>query len=110
MYNVPKLTDYSAAALEKAANDLLRALDEESESVHNKTDYKVFRDRWTARKDGVLTQLNNLWLKAAPRAAKPDVGQRVNMIKGAVEEAIEIVEGELIAQVERALDGGVRGV
>jgi phenylalanyl-tRNA synthetase alpha chain len=110
MYNVPKLTDYSAAALEKAANDLLRALDEESESIHNKADYKVFRDRWTARKDGVLTQLNNLWLKAAPKAAKPEVGQRVNMIKGAVEEAIEIVEGELIAQVERALDGGVRGV
>jgi len=110
MYNVPKLTDYSAAALEKAANDLLRALDEESGLVHNKTDYKVFRDRWTARKDGVLTQLNNLWLKAAPKAAKPDVGQRVNMIKGAVEKAIEIIEGELIAQVERALDGGVRGV
>jgi phenylalanyl-tRNA synthetase alpha chain len=109
-YTVQKLTDYSAAGIEQAANDLLRALDEESQSVHNKADYKIFRDRWTARKNGVLTRLNDLWLKAAPRDAKPDVGQRVNMIKGAVEEAIEIVEGELIAQVERAVDGSGRGI
>ena len=34
-----------------------------------------------ARKNGVLTQVNDLWLKAAPEGSKRDVGQRVNELK-----------------------------
>ena len=34
-----------------------------------------------ARKNGVLTQINDLWLKAAPKEAKREVGQRVNELK-----------------------------
>ena len=32
-----------------------------------------------ARKNGVLTQLNDLWLKAAPKEAKPD-GQLIKAL------------------------------
>ena len=42
-----------------------------------------------ARKNGVLTQINDLWLKAAPKDAKREVGQRVNEIKKRVEETID---------------------
>ncbi len=42
-----------------------------------------------ARKDGILTQVNDLWLKAAPKESKRDVGQRVNQLKGEVEQKIE---------------------
>jgi phenylalanyl-tRNA synthetase alpha chain len=42
-----------------------------------------------ARKNGNLTQLNDLWLKAAPGPSKRDVGQRVNELKGKVEHAVE---------------------
>ena len=37
--------------------------------------WKNFRDRWMARKNGILTQINDSWLKAAPKEAKRDVGQ-----------------------------------
>ena len=64
MYTVPKLTDYSAKALDTAVRELLSALDQEGTAVGSESDYKVFRDRWMARKNGVLTQINDLWLKA----------------------------------------------
>jgi phenylalanyl-tRNA synthetase alpha chain len=88
-YTVPKLTDYSAAGLDAAVRDLLSALDSEAAAVNRESEQKVFRDRWMARKNGVLTQVNDDWLKAAPQQAKRDVGQRVNQLKKRVEEAVD---------------------
>src|SRR5882724_2123030 len=84
-YTVPKVTDFSAAALDRAVRELLSALEQESAAVASENDWKVFRDRWIARKNGILTQLNDLWLKTAPKDAKRDVGQRVNEIRERVE-------------------------
>jgi len=97
MYTVPKLDDYSPEALDRAAADLLRALENESAALHSESDYKLFRDRWLARKNGVLTQVNDTWLKAAPGPAKREVGQRVNALKAHVEAAIEGVHGQIHA-------------
>ncbi|HTZ94878.1 MAG TPA: phenylalanine--tRNA ligase subunit alpha [Terriglobales bacterium] len=88
-YTVPKLKDYSPAALDNAVESLLAALDEESKTVSDEAAWKAFRDRWMARKNGILTQVNDLWLKAAPKDAKRDVGQRVNELKQRVEGIIE---------------------
>ena len=88
-YTVPKLKDFSPAALDKAADKLLAALEKEASAVKNDADGKAFRDRWMARKNGLLTQVNDLWLKAAPKEAKRDVGQRVNELKKRVEERID---------------------
>ena len=88
-YTVSKLRDYSPATLNQAAEGLLSALDEESKAVTDESAWKDFRDRWMARKNGILTQINDLWLKAAPKEAKRDVGQRVNELKQRVEQAIE---------------------
>ncbi|MBI3477921.1 MAG: phenylalanine--tRNA ligase subunit alpha [Acidobacteria bacterium] len=90
-YTVPKLTDFSATALDVAVRELLSALGQESAAVGSESDWKTFRDGWMARKNGVLTQLNDLWLKAAPKDAKRDVGQRVNEIKARVESTVEAV-------------------
>jgi phenylalanyl-tRNA synthetase alpha chain len=84
-YTVPKLTDYSAAALEKAKAVCVAACDAEAAEVHAEAELKLFRDRWMARKNGILTQINDLWLKAAPKEAKREVGQCVNDIKRHVE-------------------------
>jgi len=65
----------------------------------NEEDWKAFRDRWMARKNGVLTQINDLWLKASPKDSKRDVGQRVNEIKAKV---TEVVEGRQIKGISRA--------
>jgi phenylalanyl-tRNA synthetase alpha chain len=86
---VPKLKDFSPSALEKAVEKLLAALEKDSARIRTESDWKSFRDHWMARKDGVLTQVNELWLKAAPKDAKREVGQRVNEIKKRVEEAVQ---------------------
>jgi phenylalanyl-tRNA synthetase alpha chain len=89
MYTVPRLTDYSAASLEAAARDLLSALESESAVVRSEAEWKLFRDRWMARKDGIATQINDLWLKAAPKEAKREAGQRVNELKKQIESAAD---------------------
>jgi phenylalanyl-tRNA synthetase alpha chain len=88
-YSVPKLADFSAAALDNAARELSSALEQESAAIASEDQWKIFRDRWMARKNGVLTQLNDLWLKAAPKDTKRDVGQRVNVLKAQVEQLVE---------------------
>jgi phenylalanyl-tRNA synthetase alpha chain len=88
MYTVPKLEDYSAAALDAAAAELLTALEAEAKEV-TPDKAEEFRNRWMARKNGILTQINDLWLKAAPGPSKRDVGARVNAIKAKVEETVE---------------------
>ena len=89
MYTVPKLTDFSPAALDNAARELVSALNEESAALTSENEWKVFRDRWRARKNGILTQINELWLKAAPGSNKREVGQRVNQLKIKVEQSVE---------------------
>src|SRR5437667_11484807 len=88
-HTIPKLKSYTATTLDKAVGKLLAALDEEAKSVRTEEDWKIFRDRWMGRKSGVLTQVNDLWLKAAPKEAKRDVGQRVNELKGKVTDVVE---------------------
>jgi len=88
-YTVPKLKSFSAAALDKAAEKLLAALKQESAAVKTEADWKSFRDRWVGRKNGVLTEINELWLKAASKDAKREVGQRVNELKAAVTQAVD---------------------
>ena len=95
MYSVPKLTDFSAPALDAAVREMLSALEQESAAVGSESDWKIYRDRWMARKNGVLTQLNDLWLKAAPGPNKKDVGQRVNEVKRKVEETVEATLGRV---------------
>ncbi len=88
-YTVSKLTDYSVAALEKAAGECVSACQAESAAVHSDTDLKLFRDRWMGRKNGILTQINEQWLKGAPKEAKREAGIRVNELKARITELVE---------------------
>ena len=90
-YTLPKLTDFSPAALDQAVQELLSALEAESQAVSSENTLKEFRDRWMARKNGILTQANN-WLKTAPKEAKRDVGQRFAEIKARVEDTVETTQ------------------
>jgi phenylalanyl-tRNA synthetase alpha chain len=108
-YTVPKLTDYSAAALEKAADDLLSALKQEVTSAQSPDEWKAFRDRWLARKNGIATQLNELWLKSAPKEAKKKAGQTVNDLKRQIEESADSLRkwwetGQTIQVVHLGMD------
>ena len=99
-YTVPKLTDYSPGALDAAVRELLSALEGEKDAIQDESEWKLFRDRWMARKNGILTQVNDLWLKASPKEAKRDVGQRVNALKAVVEDRVAKAYGGVDAFVE----------
>jgi phenylalanyl-tRNA synthetase alpha chain len=109
-YSVPKLNDFSAAALDKAVEKLLSALEQESAALGNGDERKAFRDRWLARKDGILTQVNDLWLKAAPKESKPEVGQRVNRLKAEVEQKVESALAAPAETTEPTLDISLPGI
>jgi len=44
---------------------------------------KALRDRWLARKSGVLSLIDEHWLKQAPKELKPTVGKRFNELRQA---------------------------
>jgi len=96
-YTVSKLTDYSANGLQKAFDEAKSAFQQELLEPKSPDTWKIFRDRWMARKNGLLTQINDLWLKPAPNDAKRTVGQLVNELKQFIEQEIakaqELVEG-----------------
>jgi len=102
-YGVPKLTDYSAAALEKAAAECVAACLAEEASVRNETDLKAFRDRWLARKNGIVTQINDLWLRGASKEEKRAAGMHVNALKVRLTELVEgaHVAGDAASAAER---------
>jgi phenylalanyl-tRNA synthetase alpha chain len=85
-YTVPKLKDYSTNALHKAFQKAKFAFQDELLEASSEAAWKVFRDRWMARKNGLLAQINDLWLKAAPKEAKREAGQLVNELKKFVEQ------------------------
>jgi phenylalanyl-tRNA synthetase alpha chain len=88
-YTVPKLTDYSSAALDAAVRDLLDACDEEGRGLHEIKDIKPYRDRWLARKTGILRKVRELWLNQSEREHKAEVGKRFNAISKEVERLVE---------------------
>ena len=89
MYTVPKLDDYSPDALDRAVQQLETALADEIQVVKTEAEWKIFRDRWLARKNGILTRLNDLWLKSAPPTAKKEAGRRLNALRPFVEQRVE---------------------
>ena len=107
-YTVSKLTDYSEEALEEAVREALAALGQEADelvtllsaasvpSENKNTAFKAFRDRWMARKNGLLTQINDLWLKGSPKEAKRGVGARVNELKPLVEAKMAKVQQRFV--------------
>jgi phenylalanyl-tRNA synthetase alpha chain len=110
-YQVPKLDDYSPTALDRAIGDLRSTLEQEVAAVKSESDHEALRIRWRARTNGILTQINDLWLKAAPKEAKRDVGQRVNELKTWVEEKVESGKpGAAFASVTDKLDITLPGI
>ncbi|MGB0012305.1 MAG: phenylalanine--tRNA ligase subunit alpha [Candidatus Sulfotelmatobacter sp.] len=103
-YTVSRLTDYSAAALEKAATECIRACTDERSAVRNEAELKTYRDRWLGRKNGILTLINDLWLKGAPKDAKREAGIRVNELKSRIQ---ELVEGAHVVRDDHTEDGRV---
>ena len=109
-YTVPKLKDFSPTALDKAIEKLLSALEKESAVLKSEAERKTFRDRWLARNDGILKQVNELWLKAAPKEAKREVGQRFTKLKSEVEQKVEAALNTPSQKAKEAIDISLPGI
>jgi len=70
------------AAMEAERQDLL-SRGAASEAERDKL-AKALRDRWLARKNGLLSLIDERWLKQAPKELKPTVGKRFNELRQAV--------------------------
>ena len=63
--------------------------DGQFQTVHDESEWKLFRDRWLGRKSGVLTQITDNWLKPATPELKRAVGQKLNELRAHVESQVE---------------------
>ena len=78
-------------------SSLREAFEAEQSAVGSAEALKSLRDRWLGRKNGLLSFANDNWLKAAPSALKPQVGQLQNQARKAVEAALEEAQAALAA-------------
>jgi len=106
-YNVPKLTDYSAAAVAREGARAMTAFDLEFADASGSTSpsdaIEALRVRWLGRANGLANkQLPELWLKAAPRDHKAEVGKHINAVKAHCEAMFE-QERLPIARLETAV-------
>src|SRR5580704_1409421 len=87
-YTVPKPKGFSDATLVRAVNDCIHACEAEADVVQTETESKAFRDRWLGRKTGILTQINEQWLRGAPKDAKKNVGGQVKELPLQIESRV----------------------
>ncbi len=111
-YTVSKLTDYSADALEQARTECVSACLVDRQSIHSDAELKAFRDRWMGRKSGILTQINDVWLKGAPKEAKRTAGVHVNALKAQINALVEEahVSGDESSRSDEKIDISLPGI
>jgi phenylalanyl-tRNA synthetase alpha chain len=98
-YTVPKLTDYSAAALKHAEDEARSAFDAEliaPKGVDIGEHIEKLRVRWLGRENGIINKQFSDQLKLAPKEAKRDVGQLVNRLKKHVDIYFHPVIGNVL--------------
>ncbi|HUN86595.1 MAG TPA: phenylalanine--tRNA ligase subunit alpha [Terracidiphilus sp.] len=90
---LPNLTAFDEAALDKAFAALERQASEEAAAVNGPEAVEAFRLRWTGRKQGRLNDVSTRWLKGAPPEAKKSVGERFKKLKELVENLLDQASG-----------------
>jgi phenylalanyl-tRNA synthetase alpha chain len=88
------------AALEAERQDLV-ARGAASEAERNQL-CKALRDRWLARKNGLVSSIDENWLKKASKDLKPAVGREFNQLR-------HVAESVEIERLVRDVGVGIRG-
>ena len=79
-------------SVEQLYEEVRAAFEAERGAAASADQVRTLRDRWLGRKNGLLTALNDNWLKSVPREYKPAVGKLQNRTKKAVEAAVKAAE------------------
>ena len=82
---IPNLTAFDEAALDSAFAQLERQARAAAAELDNDTAVDGFKLQWLGRKQGLLKEVSDRWLKAAPVEAKKLLGVRFNALKAVVE-------------------------
>jgi phenylalanyl-tRNA synthetase alpha chain len=78
-----------ATVTELFANERARFDQQLAAKSADETNYTLIKNTWLGRKSGVLTCITENWLKSAPPALKPAVGQSLNELKRHIESSLE---------------------
>jgi phenylalanyl-tRNA synthetase alpha chain len=87
-----------------------------AEKSPDEVNYTMMKNAWLGRKASVLTLITENWLKSAPPALKPIVGQSLNQFKRHIEESLEVFRvatekaSEEITSARKRIDLSLPGV
>jgi len=86
---IPNLTAFDEAALDSAFAQLERQARAAATALDNEAAVDGFKLQWLGRKQGLLKEVSDRWLKAAPVEAKKLLGVRFNALKAVVEALLD---------------------
>ena len=90
---IPNLTAFDEAALDKAFALLERQAREGAAVLSGEEAVETFRLQWLGRKQGRLKEVSERWIKAAPPEARKALGLRFNALKPVVEALLDAALG-----------------
>jgi phenylalanyl-tRNA synthetase alpha chain len=91
--DIPNLTAFDEAALDRAFATVERQAREAAATLDSEAAVEAFRLEWLGRKKGRLNEVSGQWLKAAPVEAKKLLGMRFNALKAVVESLLDAALG-----------------
>jgi phenylalanyl-tRNA synthetase alpha chain len=86
---IPNLTAFDEAELDTAFGTVERMAREAAAAINGSADLEAFRLKWLGRKQGLLKDVSDRWIKLAPPAARKPVGERFKTLKELVEGILE---------------------
>ena len=90
---IPELKAFDEASLAAAFGALEARARVAAAAITGDEAVEAFRLAWLGRKQGLLKEVSDLWLKAAPVEAKKLLGQRFNAFKAVVEGLLDTALG-----------------
>jgi phenylalanyl-tRNA synthetase alpha chain len=87
--SIPNLTAFDEAALDQAFAALEKQARDAAAELNSEATVEAFRLEWLGSKQGLLKQVSDRWLKAAPPEARKLLGIRFNALKPIVKALLD---------------------
>src|SRR5260370_30133362 len=91
--SIPNLSAFDDAALDLAFAALAKQAGDRAAALDGPEAVEAFRLEWVGRKQGLLNEVSNRWLKPAPPDARKAVGERFKKLEELVESLLDQASG-----------------